>query len=124
MSDIQRDLLKLPERIIKSKINITNYYYLILITSAGYSKRGVSDDQYDCELRDITNSEVTVNSCEASEASPTAERNLVVRSSLISKLPPMLIIKSANLRILDPIGQGNLNYSSHSKHEKINKIVA
>ena len=48
-----------------------------------------------------------VNSYEAPNANPATERNLVVRSSLRSKLPPMLIIKSANLRVLDPIGQGN-----------------
>ena len=62
---------------------------------------------HDHEFRDVTNSEVMVNSCVAPEANPTAERNLVVRSSLRSKLPPMLIIKSANLRVLDSIGQGN-----------------
>ena len=58
---------------------------------------------------DITDSEVTVmvNSYKAPNANPAAERNLVVRSLLSSKLPPMLIIKSANLRVLDPIGQGN-----------------
>ena len=62
-----------------------------------------------------------VNSYEAPIANPAAERNLVVRSSLRSKLPPMLIIKSANLRVLDPIGQGNGTFLiSHSKHKKIN----
>ena len=34
------------------------------------------------------------------------ERYMVVSGSLKSKLPPTLIIKSANLRVLDPIGQG------------------
>ena len=31
---------------------------------------------------------------------------MVVRDSLKSKLPQTLIIKSTNLRVLDPIGQG------------------
>ena len=48
-----------------------------------------------------------INSYEAPNANPAAERNLMVRSSLRSNLPPMLIIKSSNLRVLDPIGQGN-----------------
>ena len=77
-----------------------SYYY------HGYSNRGVFHDHI-IELRDITNSEVMINSYEAPNANPEAERNLVVRSSLRSKLPPMLIIKSANLRVLDSIGQGN-----------------
>ena len=37
------------------------------------------------------------------------ERYMVVRGSLKSKLPPTLIIKSANLRVLDPVGQGVCN---------------
>ena len=36
------------------------------------------------------------------------ERYMVVTDSLKSKLPPTLVIKSANLRVLDPIGQGVL----------------
>ena len=48
-----------------------------------------------------------INSYEVQNANAEAERNLVVRSSLRSKLPPMLVIKSANLRVLDSIGQGN-----------------
>ena len=70
---------------------------------------------HDYELRDITNSEAMVNSYEAPGANTVAERNLVVQSSLRSKFPPMLIIKSANLRILDPIGQGNVILLSHFK---------
>ena len=34
------------------------------------------------------------------------QRYMVVRNSLNSKLPQTLIIKSTNLRVLDPIGQG------------------
>ena len=34
------------------------------------------------------------------------ERYMVVRGSLKSKFPPALIIKSNNLRVLDPVGQG------------------
>ena len=61
-----------------------------------------------------------VNSFEAPNANPAAERNLVVRSSLRSMLPPMFIIKSVNLRVLDPIGQGiALSFISHT--QKINK---
>ena len=50
------------------------------------------------------NAEASVNSNEDLNATP--KRNLVVRGSLKSKLPPTLIIKSANLRVLDPVGQG------------------
>ena len=39
----------------------------------------------------------------------TPERYMVDRGSLKSKLPPTLIIKSANLRVLDPVGQGICN---------------
>ena len=56
-------------------------------------------------LRDIASSEGRANySNEDLNAIP--ERRLVVRSSLKSRLPPTLIIKSSNLRVLDPIGQG------------------
>ena len=34
------------------------------------------------------------------------ERYMVVKGSMTSKLPRTLIIKSCNLRVLDPIGQG------------------
>ena len=37
---------------------------------------------------------------------------MVVRESLKSKFPQTLVIKSANLRVLDPIGQGFSLYSS------------
>jgi hypothetical protein len=40
------------------------------------------------------------------ESSTAPERYMVVRGSLKSKLQPALIIKSRNLRVLDPIGQG------------------
>ena len=49
------------------------------------------------------------NITEISEDPATApERYMVVTDSLKSKLPPTLVIKSANLRVLDPIGQGLL----------------
>lgn len=37
----------------------------------------------------------------------TPERKFAVRDSLISDLPPKLVIKSTDLRVLDPVGQGN-----------------
>ena len=40
------------------------------------------------------------------------ERYMVVRGSMKSKLPPALVIKSRNLRVLDPIGQGTIPYSA------------
>ena len=47
------------------------------------------------------------NIAETSKDLATApERYMVVTDSLKSKLPPTLVIKSANLRVLDPIGQG------------------
>ena len=88
---------------------IINYNNLTLTTSIGYSNRGVSHDH---ELREFINSKVMDN---APEVNPTTERSLVVRSSLRSKLPPKLILKSANLRVLDPIGQGNVILLSHFK---------
>ena len=36
----------------------------------------------------------------------TPERKFAVRGSLISDLPPKLVIKSTDLRVLDPVGQG------------------
>ena len=42
------------------------------------------------------------------DSSTAPERYMVVRGSIKSKLPPTLIIKSTNLRVLDPIGQGIL----------------
>ena len=55
------------------------------------------------------------------EASTTALERYKVISSLNSKLPSTLVIKSANLRVLDPIGQGLSCirlYISLQKHEK------
>ncbi len=77
-----------------------------LVIYAGYSNEGVSHDV--TELRDITNSESKVMVDNSYDMAPNAnhERSMVVRSSLKSKLPPTLIIKSTNLRVLDPIGQG------------------
>ena len=46
----------------------------------------------------------------------TPERKFAVRGSLISDLPPKLVIKATDLRVLDPVGQGykysyfNLNF--------------
>ena len=45
------------------------------------------------------------------DSSAAPETYVVVRGSMTSKLPPMLVIKSCNLRILDPIGQGIPYYS-------------
>lgn len=39
--------------------------------------------------------------------SPDAMQHVVTRGSLEEKFPSPLIIKSTNLRILDPIGQGS-----------------
>ena len=36
----------------------------------------------------------------------TPEQKFAVRGSLILDLPPTLVIKSADLRVLDPVGQG------------------
>lgn len=44
------------------------------------------------------------------ESSTAPERYMVVKGSMKSKLPPTLVIKSSNLRVLDPIGQGILYY--------------
>ena len=40
------------------------------------------------------------------ESSTAPERYMVVGGSIKSKLPPALVLKSCNLRVLDPIGQG------------------
>ena len=64
-----------------------------------FAYRGICYDM--TVLSDIA--EARVNSNEDPNATP--ERNLVVRGSLKSELPPTLIIKSANLRVLDPVGQ-------------------
>ena len=42
------------------------------------------------------------------DSSTAPERYMVVKGSIRSKLPPTLVIKSRNLRVLDPIGQGIL----------------
>jgi hypothetical protein len=59
------------------------------------------------------------------ESSTAPERYMVVRGSMKSKLPPALVIKSCNLRVLDPIGQGIiimtfLDYSGIILHADIN----
>ena len=58
----------------------------------------------------------------------TPEQKFAVTGSLILDLPPTLVIKSADLRVLDPVGQGyKYSYfnrlSSHSKQEKINNLA-
>ena len=68
--------------------------------------------------RDIETNVIVGNADVASindENQPGAvERYMVVRGSMKSKLPQALIIKSANLRVLDPIGQGLLNGIIHA----------
>ena len=58
------------------------------------------------------------------DSSFAPERYMVVRSSIKSKLPPTLIIKSTNLRVLDPIGQGTATFSTLAfwfKQHKVDK---
>ena len=57
------------------------------------------------------------------DSSFAPKKYMVVRSSIKSKLPPTLIIKSANLRVLDPIGQGTVTTLAFwFKQHKVDKV--
>ena len=85
-----------------------NLIFPILSEQIFLSTKLITCINYTYMYRDILHKSST---CVDNEDPTTVpESCMVVRGSLKSKLPPTLVIKSADLRILDPIGQG-LMYS-------------
>ena len=55
----------------------------------------------------VVHGNIAEASIDSEDPTTAPERyNMVVTDSLKSKLPPTLVIMSANLRVQDPIGQG------------------